>query len=117
MPKKTLIGDINKRKYAKPPTWEQIESFIEELSINRYAFERFYGIPYHTLTQVKAGTKQLGSAYWHIIYERIKPAYGVGFIGDYSPNVAKKRINHYVTDFVTNKSDKDGHSRLGRLKE
>ena len=80
-------------------------------------FEKFYGIPFNTITQIKAGTKRLGSAYWHIIYERIKPAYGVGFIGDYSPNEGKKRINHYVTDFVTNKSDKDGHSRLGRLKE
>lgn len=117
MADKKQLGELNKKKYAKPPSWKEIDAFIKELGMNPSHFEKFYGIPFNTITQIKAGTKRLGSAYWHIIYERIKPAYGVGFIEDYTTNVPKKRINHCLTDFLTHDSSKDGHSRLGRLKE
>ncbi len=81
------ITFANKSKYGAPPTWEQIYAFIKETGMSMYHFERFYGIPYNTLTQVKSGKRNLFSAYWHIIYEKIKPAYGVGFIGDFTTEI------------------------------
>ena len=111
------LGDLNRRKYAKPPSWEQIDAFISDLGMSFNHFEKFYGIPYNTITQIKSGQRELSSPYWHYIYERIKPAYGVGFIEDYTTNVPKKRIKHCLTDFLTHDLSKDGHSRLGRLKE
>lgn len=113
--RKTL-GDINRRKYAKAPSWEQIDAFIKELGMTPNHFERFYGIPYNTLTQVKSGKKNLGSPHWHIIYERIKPAYGVGFIEDYATNMPKKRIKTPLTNPLTTESDGDAHSRLKSVK-
>lgn len=110
------LGDLNRRKYAKPPSWEQIDAFIKELGMNMYHFEKFYGIPFNNLVQVKSGKRNLGAAYWHIIYERIKPAYGVGFIEDYTTNKPKKRIKHYITNNLTTESDGDAHSRIGGIK-
>lgn len=113
--RKTL-GDINRRKYAKAPSWEQIDAFIKEMGMNMYHFEKFYGIPFNQLTQVKSGAKKLGSAYWHIIYERIKPAYGVGFIEDYATNKPKKRINTFLPEVLPIHSDEDTHNRLKTVK-
>jgi hypothetical protein len=116
MVNRKLLGDINRRKYAKAPSWEEIHAFIKEMGMNMYHFEKFYGIPFNTMAQVKSGQKKLGSPHWHIIYERIKPAYGAGFIEDYSTNTSKNRINHSITENIPVMSDGDAHSRLGKVK-
>ena len=104
MSKKLPISYENERKYLKQPTWEQISDFIKEQGVSMYAFERFYGIPYNTLTQVKAGTKNLATRFWHFIYERIKPAYGVGFIDDFTKKQLKKGKKPLLTQRLTAKS-------------
>jgi len=88
------IAEINKKKYLFPPSWEKIEEFINELGVTYHHFERFYGLSYHTLTQVKAGTRDLPSRYWHFIFEKIVPTYGAGFYEN-------KHLTHSVTKKVT----------------
>lgn len=95
MSEKKYIAVINKKKYLEAPSWHKIEEFIAELGVSYHHFERFYGLSYHTLTQVKAGTRRLPSRYWHFIYEKIKPTYGSGF---YENNT----IPNIVTNSVTN---------------
>ena len=109
------LGDLNRRKYAKPPSWEQIDAFVQEMGMNIYHFERFYGLPFNTLAKVKGGSKNLGSPYWHIIYEKIKPAYGAGFIGDYLPNQPQNRRKTFIPNTVPTREDKDAHTRLVRV--
>jgi hypothetical protein len=110
------IALINESKYAQAPSWGQIEELINEMGMEMYHFERFYGIPFNTLTQVKAGKRNLGSCYWHYIYEKIKPAYGAGFLDDSTKKQSKNRINTSLTANLTVYSDGDAHSRLGRVK-
>lgn len=63
----------------KAPTYDQVKAFISELGITAAQFERFYGIAKGTMKQVKFGNTTLPAKHWHIIYEKIKPAYGVGY--------------------------------------
>lgn len=79
---KDEIKKENSRKYLKPPTLLQIESFISELGISASAFERFYGVPYGTIRKIRNGYqgRELPMRFWHIIYEKIVPAYGIGFL-------------------------------------
>lgn len=69
------LADANRRKYLKAPTISEIENFIKELKINAAQFERFFGIPDNTIPQIKNGYKRLPARFWHIIYEKIIPAY------------------------------------------
>lgn len=112
------IAEINKKKYLIPPSWEQIESFINELGVKMYHFEKFYHIAFNTLTQVKAGSRQLAAEHWHIIYERIKPAYGAGFLDEYTPKQHKKRINNALTQNLTPylQATPDNHDRIISVK-
>lgn len=116
MAKNLSIDLINKSKYAQPPSWEQIDTFLKEMNMGMYHFEKFYGIPYNTLTQIKSGAKRLPPAYWHFIYEKIKPAYGMGFVVDYSINKPKNRINSNLTNHLPQESDGDAHNRLKTVK-
>lgn len=79
---KDKIKEENSRKYLKPPSSVQIDEFLHELGVTTAAFERFYGIPIGTIRKIRHGDngRILPMKYWHIIYEKIKPAYGVGFI-------------------------------------
>ena len=110
------LGDLNRRKYAKPPSWEQIDAFISDLGMSFNHFEKFYGIPYNTVTQIKSGQRELSSPYWHYIYERIKPAYGVGFIEDYTTNRPKNRIKAPLTNALIEDSDGEAQNRIGNIK-
>lgn len=116
MPRDLTIGLINKSKYAQPPSWEQIQELITEMKMDMYSFERFYGIPYNTLTQIKTGKRSLAADYWHFIYEKIKPAYGVGFIVDYSKKRPKNRIKHQLTPRLIEHSDGEAQNRIGNIK-
>lgn len=63
---------------------------MDEIGIKKMThFEKFYGIPRASLCAAKSGTFHLGTAYWHIIFEKINPKYGVGFIGDYTHEILK----------------------------
>lgn len=113
----------NRKKYLKAPTWEQIESFINELETSVNQFEGFYDIPTNTLNQVKSGARKLPSAYWGIIYAKIKPAYGSGFIQDYLKMESEKAITHPITTIAEETTEiyekteqKPTHKRLNRLK-
>lgn len=81
--KKTSISLSKKQKnletYLKEPEIEQIMAFINELGVSMTRFERFYGIPIGTIRQVKCGNTPLSPKYWHIIYEKVVPTYGVGY--------------------------------------
>lgn len=104
----------NRAKYMKAPTWEQINHFILELGVTVAQFERFYDIPAKTLFNVKTGERALPARFWHIVYERIKPAYGAGFIGEYATKEVKNRIKHYSTKISTvdSTTNTDNHGRL-----
>ena len=120
MPKrKNVIANENLSKYLKPPDWKQIEEFIIELETNMYKFEKFYGIPFNTLTQVKAGTKRLPPKFWHFIYEKIKPNYGVGFISDYTNENNKRQkglFNKRQKGILIESLTTDSHNRLDEIK-
>lgn len=79
MAKKLNKANQNRRIYMKAPAYEQIMEFIKELDISGSQFERFYGIAKGTIRQVAFGNTTLPAKHWHIIYEKIKPAYGVGY--------------------------------------
>lgn len=116
------IAEDNIKKYGKPPTWEQIESLVNEVGLSFYKFELFYSLPVNHLANVKTGKRQLCKSYWHLFYERIIPKYGVSFIREKSiPKAISKRIlnSHLVpkrTKKVTYTSDNDTHDRTGNLK-
>lgn len=81
----------NRKKYLKAPTPEQVKEFVTELQVSSRQFETFYGIPTNTILQVVSGSRNLPAKFWDIIYERKKPAYGVGFLttGGVKPAVTK----------------------------
>lgn len=108
------IAELNFKKYAQPPSWDQIETLVKEMNLSYLAFEKFYGITPRYLSQIKLGVKRLPPQHWHIIYERIKPKYGVGFIGDYAAKVHKNRIKHPVAGINPEHFTTKGHFH-GRL--
>ena len=113
-----VIGEQNKTKYAHAPSWEQIEELMAEMKIESiYHFEKFYGIPFNVIAQIKSGKRTLPCKFWHIVYERIKPAYGAGFIAESTTKQLKNRINHCVTPIVTDESTAKGgfHGRISCL--
>lgn len=110
-----IIAKANIAKYGVPPEWDMIESFMKSLGMNQYRFEMFYGIPYNTLTQVKNGTKTLPCHNWHIIYERIRPKYGAGFLSDHYPIKKKKEVKKQPK-IKPQVVSVDIHSRLAEIK-
>ena len=72
----------NLTKYLKSPTLEQVEEFRLELGITKLQFERYYGMPRRTLNKLITDTGGLPVKFWHIIYEKIVPTYGIGFKGE-----------------------------------
>lgn len=112
------IGKLNKAKYARAPNWDEIESFMKETGMCLAHFEKFYGMPFKSLNHVKMRDRNLAAKFWHFIYERIKPAYGAGFIVDYSPKEVKCRIKAQVSKQVTVESttEPEFHGRFTTLK-
>lgn len=108
------LTTINKSKYLKAPEWEQIDEFIKELGIPNFQFERFYQIPYNTIAQVKNGTRKLPAKFWNVIFEKIKPAYGSGFLEDSYKMSPSSTITKPITREVCKKSD-NKHGRLNLL--
>jgi len=69
-----------KQKYLKPPSHDEIFSFIDELGVTYTQFERYYSIPYSVIRSIKCGNRHLPVKFWPIIYERIVPQYGIEFL-------------------------------------
>lgn len=112
-----VVGVQNKSKYAQAPSWEQIEILMTEMELSLYHFEKFYGMPYNSLIQVKKGERKLAAKYWHYVYEKIKPAYGAGFLGDSTTKTNKNRINTQLIPDLTeqNTTKANLHSRISSL--
>lgn len=115
-----MIAFENKSKYLKAPTFAQIREFMDELGISTLTrFERFYGIPHSTLRMISYGGRELPAKFWHIIYEKIKPAYGVGFLPSHKElveNIATKRLE--PTKVIKTKPKTEiGNRLLERLSE
>lgn len=86
----------NKRTYLKAPEKEMIQKHIDELGVSVSQYERFFGIPIGTVPQILLGLRELPAKFWHIVYEKIKPAYGVGY---FNPNEipSKKKKSKIAT--------------------
>lgn len=78
LPKKINRAAKNRTIYLKAPPYDQVIEFIAELGVSQSQFERFFGIAKGTIKQIQVGNCQLPAKHWHIVYEKIKPAYGVG---------------------------------------
>lgn len=84
----------NRAKYLEPPTFDQIDAFRKLLNVRVATFERFFGISKGSLRKIKKGERKLATDKWHIVYEKIIPAYGSGFLNekmDTGKNMAKKQ--------------------------
>lgn len=109
---KETVSDIEIRlKYLKPPSFEQIFGFIDELGVHWAQFERYYKMSTGILRQVKGGYKPLPVKYWPIFYQRIVPQYGIGYQQELN---FKKKVAKNVTDrtYTTTES----HDRLISVK-
>jgi hypothetical protein len=69
----------NVKKYLKAPTAEQVIEFVEEVGVSDLQFERFYEMSNETIKNVRRGYRQLPKKYWHFIYEKIVPTYGISY--------------------------------------
>lgn len=102
-----------KKKYSRPPTVEEILSFISEVGLTYAHFEYYYGIASGTIRHVKWGDRSLPTKYWKIFHERIKPdskefldmKYGV------TKSVSKK-----VTKLSERTKSSISHDRIGNIK-
>lgn len=91
------LAQENRRKYLKPPTWEQIEAFRVKLEVSMAQFERFYGIPKETLKNVKMGKRNLPAEKWAIVYEEQVPLYGIGFTDKKQERTGVRTKSHAPT--------------------
>ncbi len=71
-------ADENRRRYLKEPTYEQVKNYIQnEQKTSLAQFERFWGMAAGTIK--KMPNQGLPAKWWHVFYEKITPAYGVGY--------------------------------------
>ena len=75
----TPIEHENVHKYLKAPSLAEIDAFIKELGISDLQFERYYEMPFRTINKIRTGQNDLARKYWHFIYEKIVPDYGLGY--------------------------------------
>ncbi len=116
------IAKINQAKYAIPPSWNLVQEWLDRFKMKQYHFERFFGVPFNTMTQVKSGARILPQYLWHIIYEKIKPRYGVGFVietqkmKELNERVKMSRKSKLKKSSTTKEVSVDSHSRLLDIK-
>lgn len=99
----------NLSKYLRAPDHGQVVDFIKSLGVSSAQFGRFYGVPLDTIKSVACGRRLLPVRHWHIVYEKIKPAYGAGFLNKGAitikskPDIVyKKKRANYVSKKPTN---------------
>jgi hypothetical protein len=115
--KELTIAEVNRLNYGQPPSWEQIESLVNDMNMTYAQFERFYGIPYNQLTQIRTGAKKLPAYAWHFVYEKIKPAYGIGFVSDYNKMYIKKFKSKFLPKRLPQHEETiaEKHNRLTKV--
>lgn len=107
----TIPANEIKQKYLKPPSHEEIFSFISELGVTYTQFERYYSIPYSVIRSIKCGNRHLPVKFWPIIYERIVPQYGIKF------QRATKNVSKPITPrSIPYQHNNEGHDRLITVK-
>ena len=112
---KDKVAEANSKKYLKAPSIEEISAFIDELGVTDLQFERFYEIPYRTMGKVRNGQVNFPTRYWHFVYEKVIPTYGLSVQGNVqnSPitksNGKRKPITKSYTETATS------NERLGGL--
>lgn len=65
-------ADLNRKKYAGPPSVEKINAHIKFLDMTSPHFEKYFGIPDGTIALIRIGKRDLPVRFWHIIYEKKK---------------------------------------------
>lgn len=112
------MADLNKAKYANAPTWDEIKDFIDETGMTMAHFEKFHGLKPLHLAKVKMGERKLVTKSWHIIFERIKPVFGAGFLEEITTNKPKNRIKDHIPNRIpiTCSATDTSHDRLGNIK-
>lgn len=106
----TEIELHNLRKYLKAPTIEQVSSFIKELGVSDVQFERFYEMKIGTMKKLRSGYRNLPRKFWHFIYEKKVPTYGLSTNNEYKPKVRK------LVHSIPNKQSVVDVNRLETLK-
>lgn len=111
------IKEENLKKYLKPPSSIQIDEFLKELDVTTAGFERFYGIAHGTIRKIRHGDngRILPCKFWHIIYEKIKPAYGVGFMPQQPPKIEISMPKRATTIHQPKPISKKALERLSEL--
>lgn len=71
---------LNKKKWLLPPDIDMITDFLSHLGVSAPSFESFYGIPKGTIRGIRHGNRSLPAKYWHIIYDKVEPKFGSGFL-------------------------------------
>lgn len=73
-----LIADnqveINLRKFAIPPTPEEINAFFEEIKIKPHRYEKIIGMRRGTFYDARVEYRALPIKYWHLVYNKIIPS-------------------------------------------
>lgn len=103
----TDIEIANVKKYLRQPTVQEVDSFIKELGITDVQFERFYKIPPKTMARFRMGFRPFPKKYWHFVYEKIVPTYGIGY---------KNSVNSQVSIKVSDRQARRNKFDINRLK-
>lgn len=111
------IAKINQSKYACPPSWILVQEYLDQFNMKLTHLERFFGIPFNTLSQVKAGTRPFPQYAWHLIYEKKRPRYGSGFVIETKKiKDQKERIKRAKkSKLKTKEATIDSHNRLSDI--
>lgn len=107
------VDEITK-VYLKPPTIEQVFSFVEEVGVKYSHFENYYGMHKGILKNVKCGNKNIPKKHWWIFYERIVPQYGI--YNNFKKPKSKSSTKLVPKKVPSQSEEIDNHGRLGRLK-
>ena len=75
----TQIEYDNVHKYLKAPSLAEIDAFIKDLDITDAQFERYYEMVPQTIKNIRNGYRPLPRKFWHFVYEKIVPSYGVTY--------------------------------------
>lgn len=106
----------NKAKYLKPPSLQQIEAFVADLGVTCTQFEKFFGIATGTIKQIRLYEntepkpqyeRKLPAKFWHIIYEKIVPAYGSGFLEHPDKKIKLPAINFKIKEVTKSVTKSD----------
>lgn len=103
----------NKKKYLASPTHKQVIEFVKEFGVSCAQFERFWGWPEGVIKKIPF--KGLPAKYWHVIYEKIKPAYGIGYASKHMAKSVIKKPTKQKKIATTNQQSHTNELLLERL--